>query len=117
MIIIVVIFSEQFNIDLCKPKLEDVRDFLKDKRANWDDIGGELMVSYGDRHSIGKNCSSDKERLEAVINSWLTKEEDAAPCTWKGFKCVLNEKLQYKDVLREVEIFLKKPETIKTYSQ
>ncbi len=95
------------------PVLKDAFNILRNKSANWDDIGRELEVSTNDQEGLRKNMAySDFARLEAVLSKWL--EQGGATSTWGQLMEALKV-LRYKDAAEEVEKFLRTIEAIKKY--
>ena len=76
---------------------------LRDKSANWDDIGSELDVPLNTREELRRDSTlTASGRLERVLSCWL---ETKKCCTWKTFKKHLLD-LDYHDVVQKVDTFI-----------
>lgn len=88
---------------LLELKLLNVFNLLRNKSAEWDDIGRELGVEHNDRQSLLRDVRYvDSGRLEAVLNLWL---ESARAPTWDQFIAAM-KKLKYNDIIDSI---IKKP--------
>ncbi len=86
-----------------KPPLKEVKRLLRDKSANWDDIGSELDVPLNTREELRRDSTlSASGRLERVLSYWLQTEKC---CTWEAFRKRLVD-LDYNDVVQKVDTFL-----------
>ena len=87
-------------------QISDVFCFLRHKADEWNKIGRELGIFIGKRNCLKKDISlSEEDRLENVIELWIEKAESRR--TWDELKECL-ERLEFKQVLRNVQDFLKK---------
>ena len=97
--------------DLLKkpPEIRDVFDIITDMSSEWYELGGYLGISMNDRDSLQ---GSGRIKLERILNMW--KQKQTKDVTWGVILEVL-EKLQRRDLMREVIIFLETPENYKKY--
>ena len=85
------------------PSLKEIQKLLKEKSANWDEIGSELDVPLNTRDGLRMDSTlTTGGRLERVLYCWLQREES---CTWKSFRKHLLD-LDYCDVVQKVDRLL-----------
>ena len=97
-----------------RPEAYDVYQLLKSKSANWEDFARELRVKENDRKEFRKFIilSSEEDILEKVLTKWTQSE--TSEVTWKYILNVLKG-LEYIDLLKIVQMYLRKEDVIKTY--
>ena len=78
---------------------------LREKSADWFEIGFEFDVSLDFRNSLKRDSSySDRTRLEVVLNEWSTTT-DQCQVTWQEFIEVMRN-LKYADIIAKTKEFL-----------
>ena len=88
-----------------KPQVKQMFRLLRDKSANWFEIGLEFDVSLDFRNSLIHHPTySDRARLEAVLNEWSTTT-DQCQVTWQEFIEVMRS-LKYADIIAKTKEFL-----------
>ena len=91
---------------MLRPQLKQMFRLLREKSANWNEIGLEFNVGLNFRKTLKHDPSvSDHARLEAVLNEWLTTTVDQRQVTWQEFIEVMHC-LKYADVIAETKKFL-----------
>ncbi len=91
------------------PSRNDAYNVLRNKSANWDDIGRALDIvsdndTINERKGLRKNMAlSDSARLEKILNTWL--QQGGASSTWDQLIEALKE-LKYIDVVMNIKEFL-----------
>ena len=91
---------------LCqKPLVRQMFRLLREKSADWSEIGLEFGISLNFRKSAKREQStSDSDRLEAVLNEWVTTT-DQRKVTWREFIEVMHC-LKYADIIAKTKEFL-----------
>ena len=83
------------------PSLKEIQKLLKEKSANWDEIGSELDVPLNTRDALRRDSTlTTGGRLERVLHCWIQKS-----CTWDKFRKHLLD-LDYSDVVQKVDLLL-----------
>ena len=97
-----------------RPETYDAYQLLKSKSANWEDFARELRVKENDRKQFRKSItwSSEEDILEKVLTKWIQSE--TSEVTWKYILNVLKN-LEYIDLLKIVQMYLRKEDVIKKY--
>ena len=94
--------------------LMDVYRLLKQSDSEWDGIGRELKVPFGDREGLRTDISLyNSGRLERVLHIWL--EQETSVCTWKHFIEVLCDELSLKGAAKETRKFIRSSEATEKY--
>ena len=76
---------------------------LQEKSANWSEIGRQFGTSLDFRNSLKHDPrASDSDRLEEVLNKWVTSTTDQHRVTWQEFIEVMRS-LKYADVIAETK--------------
>ena len=101
------------SIKLKEPEVSDVFELLKKISNEWNNIGRGLGIELNDRDTIKKEGQDQKDRLERVVVKWI--ESKTTNVTW-GTLMEVMEKLEYRDIVKEIETFLNKPNTIEKYN-
>ena len=95
------------------PETNDILGLVKDISALWNELGSELCVPLNDRNTLRNDRTlSDNDRLEYVLNSWIGNETKEVK--WKVIVDALKV-LKRKDLVRQVIMYLEKPETYRKY--
>ena len=97
-----------------RPLLKDVFDLTASHSSDWNDLGRTLQVSHNYRKQLRKEASSDKDKLEDMLEKWM--ETESVPVTWSSLIEAL-EAIELMDLVRAVKDFLKTPKAIRTYSK
>ena len=94
------------------PELFDVYHLLIHKTNSWNKIARELEVEFQFREEIERSIHLDcTQKLHSILQHWLDEGYNA---TWKSLIDALKE-LKYMVVVRTVQEFLAKPETVQKY--
>ena len=97
-----------------QPETYDVYQLLKSKSANWEEFAIELKIKENDCKRFRKliTTSSENVILKDVLDLWIQSE--TSEVTWKHILNVL-ERLEYIDLLKIVQMYLRKEDVIKKY--
>ena len=86
-----------------KPQVREMFRLLREKSADWSEIGLQFGISLNFRKSLKRDSSvSDSDRLEEVLNKWVTSTTDQHRVTWQEFIEVMRS-LKYADVIAETK--------------
>ena len=89
-----------------KPQVRQIFRLLREKSADWSEIGLEFGISANFRKIAKRDQgASDNDRLESVLNEWVTTTEPQCQVTWQEFIEVMRC-LNYADVIARTKEFL-----------